>query len=349
MEINNIDLVKWEKLVQKLQIDHCIYPGRSAIDADYRRVADLLNDLLKANFQDVPDMINDFYLLARGFALQFDTSRRDSEEGDPWIGYKEGDRFYYPEFAKFTRNSLGLTRKILREVPGGIDKKEVVDFFNSLFRHCPIGYFLITKVKDTSDPLSPFENFWFNIEKGFDQVADFIVGDPGIREKWSWQAYHFVFSSPIQDLKTVAGCANLVAPNIKIRPWLTCLFCDVDNQISDLEETLLKYKVTPSIRVKTSPRGWHFYWILKNPLSFSGYYSVVDCQAKLCKLVGGDFGRADADGCARIPGLFNFSYSIPHYISCDYSGKEYELKDFLNLPYGLVQMFLDSMLGKLKE
>jgi len=341
-EFEQIDLDVWKRLVKKMQIAHCIYPGDAATERDYQRVADLLDDLFSKNFKQVPGLRNDFYLLSRVYGLESDIPR--DGPGKLYVEWKEArDHFSFLEFTKYTRLCLGLTTKKLKEVPTGIDRETVVKFFEFLFKNFRVDGFLpIVRKFGREHIMKPS---FFNIKSGFDQVSDFIEADLRPRESMWMKEFafgHTLLANPVS--------VGLLAKEVRKETLhqtigVPCVWIDVDENVPDLEEKLERYKIWPSIRVKTSPRGLHFFWVLRRPATKLMAYSVVDTQVKLSKLLGGDLLRCDFGLGSRIPGMFNFGYQPPHFVSFETSNFEYDLSDFVNLPYGFMSLKLDFLRG----
>jgi hypothetical protein len=339
IDFQGVDLDLWKMLVKKIQIANLIYPGESAIDRDYQRVADLLNDLFTQNFNQVPGLRNDFYLLARVYCLQTDKSPKGS--GDPYVSWDESrDRFLFPEFTKYTRLCLGLTTKKLSEVPTGIDRQVVVEFFDFLFRNFHGDGFLPI-VRGFPNDRNSIRPFFFNIRDGFDQIADFLEAEMRSLKPFSYDYWPEFWFIKFLTVSPVSG------PDM-VRIGFPCVWIDVDENLPDLEEKLEKYKIWPSIRVKTSPRGIHFFWVLRRPVGPQTYL-IMDTQVKLAKLLGGDFGRCLWDRASRIPGMFNVQYAVPHFVNFETSAFEYDLSDFVKLPYGSLSLLGDYWLGVLKN
>jgi hypothetical protein len=343
-EFEQIDFDLWKRLVKKMQVANCIYPGKLATEQDYQRAADLLNDLFTCNFKNVPGLRQDFYLLARVYHLETNIPREGP--GDGYVNWDESrDRFLFLEFTKYTRLCLGLTTKKLNEVPTGIDRETVIAFFEFLFRNFRIDGFLpITRHAKGDVGL-----FFFNIRDGFDQVAEFLVADMGPRElmwKKEYSFAHVLLASPMLEAEMAGLRVEEVQRAVQRRTIGTpCVWIDVDENVPDLEAKLERYKIWPSIRVKTSPRGQHFFWILRKPAVTLQIYSVVDAQIKLAKLLGGDLQRCDFGRGSRIPGTFNFFYRPPHFVTFETSAFEYDFDDFVRLPYGFLNFKWDVLRG----
>jgi len=337
-----IDLDLWKRLVKKIQVTNYIYPGESATELSYQRAADLLNDLFTRNFKNVPGLRNDFYLLARVYGLQTNLSPKGP--GDPYVSWDESrDRFLFLEFTKYTRLCLGLTTKKLSEVPIGIDRKVVVEFLEFLFRNFHVDGFLPILMRYRGE--IPTKPSFFNIKSGFDQIAEFIEADLRPRGTMWMKEFAFAHTLLANPLSVGLLAAEVRKEILHQTIGIPCVWIDVDENIPDLEEKLERYKIWPSIRVKTSPRGVHFYWILRRPATKLMVYSVIDSQVKLARLLGGDLLRTDFGLGSRIPGVFNFGYRPAHFVNFETSAFEYNLDDFVNLPYGFVSLYLDILRG----
>jgi len=344
-EFQGIDLDLWKRLVKKMQVENLIYPGDSATERDCQRVADLLDDLFSKNFKTVLGLRNDFYLLARVYCLETDIPREGP--GEPYVEWDPNrDRFLFLEFTKYTRLCFGLTMKKIEEVETGVDSKTVVSFFEFLFKNFRVeGYLPIVRKFGSNNLMKPS---FFNIKDGFDQVAEFLESDIPLKYRWlyDYSFGHSLLTRPISD--EGLGDKELHKEVLHQTIGTPCLYIDVDENFSDLEEKISKYKIWPSIRVKTSPRGMHLFWVLRRPALPGFCYTVVDAQVKLAKLLGGDLARLDFGGGSRVPGMFNFCYVPPHFVSFETSDFEYDLEDFINLPYGFMNFKLDVLRGVYK-
>jgi len=220
----------------------------------------------------------------------------------------------------------------LKDLKSGVDPGMIADFFEFLFRNCNGGFFPVAKYTAPTE----CETFWCDVSNGFRDLTESICADEN-RIHHSWQFWKVLFAAPIGKLERLSaqkvGILSYSATQLERIIGLPCLWIDVDEILPDLEERLTKFRITPSIRLKTSPRGFHFYWILKNPATVCDFNTVCNAQVKLVRLLGGDLERCHFGGSSRIPGLLNFGYRPPHFIDYEVTDLEYRLEDFDRLPY----------------
>jgi hypothetical protein len=324
MELLNFDPEIWKRELKALQTQYDIYPDMEGKDITYRRSAILLSDLFTKLFKERLDfLIWDFYLLAREYNSYCNPLNGIEEEDELKFHslYRGLPGYTNLELIRATKVALGLSLKTLDEVEDGINQEEMVNFFNFLYRHCRGGFLCIKRITGPRD-----EDFFFDIKNGFSNVSELILADKRkFGEKSNgvglgYAFYHALLSTSVISFNTVSA--------------IPYLFIDVDYPTEREEETLGKFKIWPSIKLKTSPRGWHFYWILKNPAKVSDAILIMRLQYTLAKMLGGDLSlnRFTIGIVARIPGLFNFGYSPPHYVTYETTSFEYDLGDFDRLP-----------------
>jgi len=234
----------------------------------------------------------------------------------------------------------------LKELKSGVDPKMIADFFEFLFRHCQSGFFPVGKYTAPTE----CETFWCDVRNGFRDIIESICADEN-RIHHSWQFWKVLFGGPIGNLGRLStqkvGILSYSAAQREKIKGLPCLWVDIDELLPDLEKRLAGFGIPPSIRLRTSPRRFHFYWILKSPATIYDFNTILNCQIKLARLLGGDLERCHFGGISRIPGLFNFEYTPPHFIDYEVTDLEYRLADFDCLPDVLWVGFMKRFLTKI--
>ena len=349
MEFPNIDLKLWESEVKKIKIKHSMFVERfHANDWHFRRAALVLDDLFNKLFADKIGPLNlreSFYKLAKEYSLFcrplpsfsdsdifkdsiskiFDNLRRDTGSDirmTNFLDFLSVDNYDHSNVLRSTRLALGLTSKTIDELPDGIDPDCIINFLSFLFRNCSSGFLNIGKLikKGLNHEALEEEEFFFDIRKGFSGILQMILDDDK-RKLHCWEFFKVLFSSPIRDPKAV-----LTYP---------CIFSDIDKEVDTaltMEDKLKEYHIEPSIRLHTSPRGHHFYWIFKKPVGPSRNLAISAVQNKLAKYLGGDLDRCEPGGTiSRLPGLFNYEYFPPHFLDYKVTNYEYDLDDLLKL------------------
>lgn len=199
------------------------------------------------------------------------------------------------------------------EFQNGIDPKIIIDFFQFLYRNCGSGFlFIMSCLLDRS------KGIFIDTRNRFKDVPDLILE---CNKKTSGYYDRFstvLFNAPTRSYRTIS--------------WLPCLYLDVDYGISDREERIDRFKIPPSIRLRTSPHGWHFYWIFKTPVTKYNQVTVFTIQRKLAILLGGDLGCNGFSPITRMPGTFNDTYHPNHFVTYETTDYEYNLGDFDYLP-----------------
>jgi hypothetical protein len=107
------------------------------------------------------------------------------------------------------------------------------------------------------------------------------------------------------------------------------LYIDIDVPPFNLEEIWVRFRIIPTVIVKTSARGLHLYWVLKKPInSIPDLISTISIQFGLVELLQGDYHLLDPSGFSRLPGTFNTKYKDPYLVNFENTNVEYDLKYF---------------------
>jgi hypothetical protein len=207
----------------------------------------------------------------------------------------------------------------------GFDDKMIIEFFETLYSHCPSGY-LMLKPFPFRNPsidmkfIAPDLNrqFFLDVSNGFETVSKLICDEVDI----SIDTYQWQFCKPLFKYPSTRPAEVVSNP---------CLWADSDHEDWILKDRLSKVP-PPTIKLFTSPLGCHLYWVLRVPATIADHYRLVSLQIRLAHLLGGDLERVDFVGPSRIPGLFNYSYRPPHFAGCEILGHEYNFSDFDYLP-----------------
>lgn len=322
-KIDLIDLERWCGEVGKLRRTFNIYPDTESGESTYRRVAIVLADLFyRTTGIFVENLENDFYLLAKKWGLNCNPLSPLEEKELTLKNYPRrfgSDDHFYPEFQKKTRIAIGLSTKEEGEVEYGVDGKMIVDFLDFVYRHSEHGFLCLR-----TWPVEREKEYFFDIKNGFEQIPKFIIAHRvKLREKYGTNFFGFYFDKALY---------SSPASSFSVMASVPCLFSDIDIDLPDVEERLEKYKIWPSIRLRTSPRGWHFYWLLKNPARGFELFKTIDIQQRLANLLGGDLNVCYISPVSRLPGYFNRWYVPPHFITYKTTSCEYSLEDFRHLP-----------------
>jgi hypothetical protein len=209
---------------------------------------------------------------------------------------------------------LGLSPKLFEEVGNeGVDAELMVAFLKFLYRNCDPGFMTIVDGPDYDGP-----HTFFDTRKGFSNIPPWVVTQ---LTKWRRS------SNPEGPFKCLYFYVALPHQNNTIS--IPCLYVDIDENLPDLEERINRFKIFPSIRMKTSTRGQHLFWILRQPVRMEDWFKVVYIEGSLGQLLGGDPNPGIT---SRLPGAFNKKYSPFHFVNFEKFPYEYGLDDFNHLP-----------------
>lgn len=199
----------------------------------------------------------------------------------------------------------------------------MIDFFESLYRHCNRGFLHIVPCPFDRD----LHRIFFDISKGFGDIPKFIEQHSNETFPQWWlldREYMFdmnLYKAPIHSEENVST--------------VVCLQVDVDIPFNPKILQLFK----PSISVKTSTAShsdsdvdrWHFYYVLTKPMNPDVNY--ITLMARLYKLFTDNRYLYECTGYmlhARVPGTRNYWGQLARVV--EKNDFEYSYDYFENLP-----------------
>jgi len=203
-------------------------------------------------------------------------------------------------------------------VPWRADAEIMIDFFDSLYRHCSSGFLHYRSFPFFLD--DPNRRLFFDISNGFQELPGIIEAHQQEGFKQGAFRHEYFFN---QNLYAV--------PNHMEKDVETVAAVQVDVDMA-FDQKILE-RMQPSIRVKTRTEryAWnrldhfHFYWVLKKPIKPSLDYQKVMLRLFHFFFKGWWYECTGYQLDARIPGTLNHALERVTFVESDF---EYEFEFF---------------------